>query len=278
MIDPSWETQVRSDLKWICDCPSLVDSPLAWEGLSTQDVSSISIDSVKEALEGRAAHRVGYYFEELVAAMLRFDPDVSDFRQGIQIQEGKRTLGELDFLFTYQGKRIHLETALKFYLYLEDRPEGESNFPGPNARDCFESKWERMIEAQVPLGRAHFEDVDESRVLVKGVIFYPPSSKKPETYPPGMNPDHQAGEWIRFSDLDRYLDSIELSEAVPMQKPFWVSPSSGAARLSVDDFREHAEEWFSSTGRTLMAGIWEKGSLETRRLCVVPDLWPNNEK
>lgn len=275
MADTVLKTRIRSDLEWIRDCPSLVDSPLVFEECFSLPVGRVPLNSIAEAVGLRASHRVGYYFEELVAAYLRSHPDVSDLRHGIQVQEGKRTLGEVDFLFSWRGRKMHLETALKFFLFLEEGAENGSRYPGPNARDSFEQKWSRMENVQIPFGRAHFPEVEESHLLVKGIVFYPPDSVRPGSVPDGMNADHRVGEWIRFSDLDLWLETRGEVSASILEKPFWLSPPSMRTWEESGELRQEVRSRFGGVERPLMVSVSDCGERETLRLCIVPDCWPD---
>ena len=87
--------------------------------------------------------RLGKLVERFVSFELQQNQDAKILAENIQIQEDKRTLGELDCLILKDSTPIHLEIIYKFYLY--DKSVGNSEIEhwiGPNRRDSFIQKVE----------------------------------------------------------------------------------------------------------------------------------------
>lgn len=109
--------------------------------------------------------RLGLYFE----ALLRFfliqghHDGVCQYRliaHNIPVHKNKITLGEMDFILeSNSGELIHLETAVKFYLYcnnnnlphMDNTPPSWHHWIGPNARDRLDIKLARMLNHQLIL-------------------------------------------------------------------------------------------------------------------------------
>lgn len=269
------ERQAIADLQWLARCPPLIQTEQTYD---FADVASANLDwgSVRRFLETKAAHRVGYYVESLVQVLLESDPGILDLQHGIQIRREKETLGELDFLFQRAGKLHHLEIALKFYLCYPEGAGNGSHFIGPNATDSFERKRDRLLGKQLPFGREHFPEIEESHHLVKGMIFYHPSDEGSVALPEQLNPDHARGLWIRESELSEFLCNLPTSQKGRiLKKPFWLS--GGGEDLSVEGIEVAAREYFAQWPGPVFLGLYEDND-EMNRLFIMPDCWPSEKK
>lgn len=96
--------------------------------------------------------RLGKLVERFVSYELQQNSSIKILAENIQIQQNKLTLGELDCLLLQNEKPIHLEIIYKFYLY--DKSAGTSEIEywiGPNRRDSFLQKVEKLQNKQLPL-------------------------------------------------------------------------------------------------------------------------------
>ncbi|MDO6623452.1 DUF1853 family protein [Oceanihabitans sp. 1_MG-2023] len=96
--------------------------------------------------------RLGKLVERFVGLQLKEDDTVTILAENIQIQNGKRTIGEIDCLLKKEQQPIHLEIIYKFYLY--DASVGSTeieHFIGPNRKDSFLEKLTKLKEKQLPL-------------------------------------------------------------------------------------------------------------------------------
>ncbi|MFA0084577.1 DUF1853 family protein [Vibrio sp. 10N.261.51.F12] len=89
--------------------------------------------------------RLGFLYQELCRRQFEQHPNYTVLAEEIQLQEGKRTLGAIDFLLQNQrnGDVEHWEVAIKFYL-LKD-----GQWFGPNAKDRLDLKLSRMMHHQL---------------------------------------------------------------------------------------------------------------------------------
>lgn len=266
------------DLDWVLRCPSLLASPSCFEAPPPPEpLSGLSREPVERFFAANASHRVGYYFESLVRVWLESLPEISDLEHGVRIMDGHRTLGELDFLFRRAGRLHHLEIALKFYLRLAEPTNGGSRFVGPNAADSFERKRDKLFGKQLPLGKGHFPDIEESRVLMKGRIFYRPDQPEPAELPRAMNPDHGRGTWIREDELEWLVDtrSGDARGAI-LETPFWLD--GGTPDRTMEQLRGEVGSRFRQSRRPVLLSLAEPGSegwQETDRVFVVSRDWPS---
>lgn len=104
--------------------------------------------------------RAEYYYEYCIQQSSNYELIASN----IQINLAKITKGELDYIIkeTVTGKILHVELVYKFYCYdpdvseksnhlNEDQTTELSKYVGPNKRDNFVFKFDRLVNHQLPL-------------------------------------------------------------------------------------------------------------------------------
>ena len=101
--------------------------------------------SLEQWVSERPTHRVGHLFEHLVHYWLVHQTDAQILTHHQQIRDKNKTLGELDFLFRLEGRIIHLETAVKFYLKANNQQSLKS-FVGPNSRETLFQKTQQIVQ------------------------------------------------------------------------------------------------------------------------------------
>ncbi len=272
--------QALNDLEWILTSPSLVIDPKAIGRIefdaSTVNDNDETLARLSVFCKRQSEHKVGRYFENLIGFWLEHVRRVEMVGQGIQLHDGNRTLGEMDFLFRDEtGSLTHLETTVKFFLHF---PNAErSHFPGPNATDNFELKTAKLFGSQLAIGVQHYPDIEHGQALMRGMIFYHPSIPAPAELPARMSPEHAKGVWIRESELD-FLCQWEFGSIV--SKPFWLSPFLGP-NAPMAELRVALTNHFSESGYPVMLSL-KDGTMEDKfknqselRMFVVPDSWPN---
>jgi len=93
--------------------------------------------------------RMESFFEIAIEHSSRYDLIASN----IQIIEDKQTLGELDFLLfdNEKEKPLHVELVYKLYVFDPEFPSELKSWIGPNRRDSFSEKLEKLSKKQFPL-------------------------------------------------------------------------------------------------------------------------------
>jgi hypothetical protein len=116
------------------------------------------------------------------------------------LRVGRRTLGELDVLYRHDGRVVHREIALKYYLAATPGTD-PSAWVGPGRRDRLDLKLDRLATHQLTVAeQARAEDAwpaalpfpDVTEVLLLGALFAPPDDVR---LPEGACPDVDHGHW-----------------------------------------------------------------------------------
>lgn len=266
-------TQAINDLVWTLSSPSLVVDDLAVSQIMLEP-GLVKGGDLLDFLAARPVRRVGRYFENLLAFWLEYVRGVEMIGQGIQIRDGKKTVGELDFLFRDEdGLLNHWEAAVKFFLYLPNNIG--SNFPGPNASDNFELKTDKLFTQQLTVSETHYPDIEIRRAFVRGQIFYHPSIGQPDSLPERLAPDHLRGHWIRHSQLD-WLEDLGRTTGHIAHKPFWFTPLADSEPLRMTELRKELKHHFAVASHPVMVCVLNQtGDSEVDRVFVVPDTWPD---
>ncbi|MGB7327198.1 MAG: DUF1853 family protein [Rubripirellula sp.] len=230
LLPPANREQLCRDLCWAINSESLID---CGPTIAPVDATNIDLDHLIHFFGGKPPRRVGRYFEKLVLYWLTHVRKVSAITHALPIRAGKTTLGEIDFLFRDEDDQLnHLEVAIKFYLYQPDHPVDGSHFVGPNRRDTFERKMDRIFSHQLPLSRTHVEGVQVRQAIVKGRIFYSNEFDSPTHYPNRLANGHLRGGLLHrheFEDTDRFSGAVFGF----LTKPFWLSSQT----MTEDDDR-----------------------------------------
>lgn len=152
---------------------------------------------LQHALNLRANTRLGHYFEDLLAFWLG-DEGWHEFvliGHGIQRMDGKRTLGELDFLLENldTGQIEHWEVCVKFYL-----GEGllkAADWVDLQRQDTLGRKLHHLQQQQFAVRRIQGLNIDRRRAVIKGRLFWPAAQAMQHPVIDWLNPTHLYGHW-----------------------------------------------------------------------------------
>lgn len=127
-------------------------------------------------VQQRRNERLGFYAEDLLHYFFLSSPFIELLLVNEQVVEEGVTQTEIDFLIGYKDQIIHLEVAVKYYLLHES---GE--WIGPDARDSFRKKWDKVLQRQLPKAQEYFvhrfpNTEVRSYFFIKGYLFYPNKS------------------------------------------------------------------------------------------------------
>jgi hypothetical protein len=174
--------------------------------------------------------KLGYLYEDALAVILKSTPRYDPLARGVQIREhAGHTLGELDFLVRdlVADQLIHLELAVKFYLAVET--ENGFLLPGPDARDNYFRKLEKMRVHQLVLVEKYRDLLPEEyrgedivvQQLVQGCIFNHVNAGRP-VEAEFLNPLGRRGKWLHAEECAGYFGETARLEIIP--KPLWPVP------------------------------------------------------
>ena len=149
---------IERELRWLLHAvplwssdPSIDCVPLS--KICNGSVSQIADYLAKEWAWHGAPKRLGRRFESLMTALLEQTDTVKLLKHGLVIQEGKQTVGELDYLIATSSDILHLEVAIKFYAgigYPNDR-QSHTGWIGPSCQDRLDRKVNHICSHQLPL-------------------------------------------------------------------------------------------------------------------------------
>ena len=275
---PVTPQRAQRDLAWCLHSPGLVlagadnatwPSDDWYQQLDTTGIADLPVP-------GHTHHfRLGHHFERLLKCWLTQHPQFHLSAANLQVQDGKRTVGEFDFLVSNQ----HWEAAVKFYLGTTDCTQMHNWF-GTNTADRFDIKYDRLINHQLILSnnptaaRMLAErqiTVTESLCFMKGRLFYPYEMfvSNNFSYPDIVNPTHEKGWWMSAEQFSAAFDHRH--RYVHLEKLFWLSPiQQDVEGASLEEMRDYL-----ASGRepaTLIAVLDDNG-MEQSRGFVVDDRW-----
>ncbi|MEZ2414226.1 DUF1853 family protein [Muriicola sp. E247] len=186
--------------------------------------------------------RLGHKMELVFNAAMEKQNRYKLIDRNIVIQRGNRTLGELDFLLrdTSDDSVIHLELTYKFYLIDNEISEPIYRLVGPNRRDMFYTKLDKLKEKQFTLpytkeGREALQEIwleaDQlkQQTCFKAQLFTPFTLDQIGIRP--LNQSCISGFWLRFEQFNSlefkdylyYLPSKDDWVLNPYEEVSWIN-------------------------------------------------------
>lgn len=154
MNEPSHPHPCYADIDWLLSCPDiLADHPATWPSEWLQCDEFHFTDATLAELSQRRTGKLGEYFEALVAAMCHASDRFEVLAENLKIEHNRKTLGELDLLL-YDNEAqsaVHLELAVKFYLWVPGHNFSPWRWIGAGQRDFLASKVARLFTHQLNL-------------------------------------------------------------------------------------------------------------------------------
>lgn len=214
--------------------------------------------------------KLGHLYEDALQLILLASARYELLEKNLQLQDGiHKTLGELDFLLRDRqtDELIHLELAVKFYLAVET--SDGLQLPGPDARDNYFKKIERLRTHQLVLTEKFRQHLPEkyrketitSQHLILGCLFAHISVENP-AQPKFLNPSARRGRWLRQSELPAHFPDRRI-EVIP--KPLWPVAIDHLASQHLRPFQNE-----SPLERCVMVKIED----HPKPVFVTPDAYP----
>lgn len=188
---------------WITSAPPFLDLHNSWDFPQnfTGGLNEKALESEIAELTGRLENsplRMGRIFERLFFILFRCHDEYEVLEEGVGIFNEERQVTELDILLrTPEGRGLHLEAAVKFYLYLKDGDE--IRVVGPNGNDVLEnrmSKFDRQLKAGKEYVKSTYPDLEfDHCVFTRGRIFQLADGKRYSH--PLIHPNAETGQWCK---------------------------------------------------------------------------------
>ena len=231
---------------------SFLKTPVLWNNNSVFNINSFPLNqdevpisvpksseitfSENEVLGKRVEHFFDYYIRTSKRYLLLL--------KNLQIFSEQITIGELDFIVKdlIKNKVIHIELVFKFYVY-DPTISGEMDrWIGPNRKDTFRQKIDKLRQKQLPLLfkketvaalkdlKLNTQDIDQA-VCFMAQLFVP----KPmiETFITPFNTNCIIGYWIPIEAFSEATYGKHLFY-IPQKKEWMVDP-------------KYHSEWYSFT-------------------------------
>jgi len=150
--------------------------------------------------------------EAVCKQILEYCPDYEVLVHNLPIREGKQTIGEIDFILKEVATQqlVHVELTYKFYIIDPSISEPIHQLMGPNRRDMFFTKMEKIKNQQFKLihstpGRKALAELGINHTKIRHYACYKaqlfePYMSKPITIRP-LNPNSIIGYWLRMIDF-----------------------------------------------------------------------------
>ncbi|MGB6221858.1 DUF1853 family protein [Haloferula sp.] len=207
-------------------CQSLIHGPLLIGDLpeaSTFPRDRLRLPHIIPKLD--LEQKLGHLYEDAMAVLLEESSGFELLARNLQLQE-KTTLGEIDFLVRDLASQqlIHLELATKFYLGVETKTG--LALPGPDPRDNYSRKIQRLRTHQLTLVRNHRNSLPESfrtepitvHSLVYGCLFDHVHAPQP-AHPEFIYPHCRRGQWLTIDECADHFHQDSILELIP--KSLW---------------------------------------------------------
>lgn len=277
---PSLLQYQQHDCAWFSDAWYLEQYRVIEEQLRQLDRDPARLEQL---LAAQKDQRLGNYFETLWAYALELHPRYQLIERNLQIHDGERTLGEMDFIVHDQlsGRCAHWELAIKFYLGIGNT-RNHAAWHGPGKKDRMDLKVEHLLSRQVllsnhPVARSLLEqrgiEIDDCAVILKGRLFYPWQQHGAEQFPLSANPSHPSGYWLTREQLLESYDCEARFE--PLIGSGWMAKNPTILEsdgYSIDSLMALVD---AGQYRLPLHVVRLEGASERERLFIVDNNWPD---
>ncbi|MEP3209913.1 MAG: DUF1853 family protein [Maribacter sp.] len=153
--------------------------------------------------------RLGHQMEQLFKQLIDYCSAYEILLHNLPVKRGNRTVGEIDFILkdVQTTQLIHIELTYKFYIINPEISEPVHQLIGPNRRDMFFTKMEKIKNKQFELLHSkegskalYSNDINSNKLThqacYKAQLFEPYKSNPIRIRP--LNTDCISGYWLRF--------------------------------------------------------------------------------
>ncbi len=239
-----------------------INTPPLWKNKDMFDLEQFHIPSFElpenlliehEIPSLKTNHVLGKRMESYFELLLKFSNGWQLLEKNVQIQKGKITIGELDFLLKNSASAemiTHVELVFKFYVYDPSFREETSRWIGPNRKDSLLQKISKLKQRQFPLifnpatqDRLNHLNLAphniEQKVCFKAQLFLPKKMKNKKLTL--INEECICGYWINMEEFS----SEEFTQsffAFPQKQDWPVSPENNTTWINYSEVKEKVKE------------------------------------
>ncbi|MCH4823222.1 DUF1853 family protein [Gramella lutea] len=228
-----------------------------------------ALDHPRNSVLGK---RMESFFEIAIKHSTRYQLIASN----IQVIEEKRTLGELDFLLfdKLTSRPLHVELVYKLYVYDLGFSSEDQGWIGPNRRDSYLEKIDKLKEKQFPLlyrpeTLEYLKQLDLSPESVEQQLCFKAQLYSPGSYSTGIlkknNSNCLKGNWYK---LEEFL-KMEWNENLFLSPPkkFWsCDPAKNSSWISYSELIDEINLMFEKKKAPM---VWMKTSSGYYRFFIV---------
>ncbi|WP_281543202.1 DUF1853 family protein [Maribacter aestuarii] len=197
-------------------CIGFLNTPALWKNeqfgikqfnFPEIDTKALTTTAIPQNI--RLGHQMEYVFKQLLESSYTYEVLIHN----LPVKIGKRTIGEIDFIIRDLATQVllHIELTYKFYIINPEITEPIHQLMGPNKRDMFFTKMEKIRDEQFALiysesGRdalaiqgLNSNDI-EQRTCYKAQLFSPYGTKKVHIRP--LEKGCIEGYWLKFDEFN----------------------------------------------------------------------------
>lgn len=247
-------------------------------------------EQLATSLAASGSHFLGNYVERLWQFYLEYTPRYHLIKQGLQIHDSGKTVGEFDFIVhdSANNTYVHQELAIKFYLGLPC--QDQTRWFGPQNIDRLDKKTTHLRDrqlrlsqnpiAQEALGKLGIDQIS-AECIIKGRLFLPYDAQlaKAITYADKNTESLEKGLWLRFQEFETWLAKQAIDQRYHiLQKRQWMSLDLNhhfSESLDANRLIECIRDDITLDARSIMIAVEPKPNAASNpfHFFVVPDDW-----
>ncbi len=290
-----------TNLDWLLTQQDIADveslGAISHQQYKQEDLQTLQLDRHKDALASALAapgsHFLGNYVERLWQFYLQHNPRYRIIKQGLQIHDKGRTLGEFDFIVHDKTSNcyVHQEIAIKFYLGLPCR--ANTLWFGPQNIDRLDKKTSHLRDHQLtlnqnPVAAKALEKLGITKLntecMIKGRLFLPHDTKLRNaiTYTDKNTKSLVKGSWFKYDEFQQWISQQAPEQNYHiLQKKQWLSLDLNQQFSSSIDAKtliERIQDDILIDTRSVMIATEPASNQDTRKehFFVVPNNWDEN--
>ncbi|WP_437368574.1 DUF1853 family protein [Maribacter litoralis] len=221
----------------------------------------------------RLGHRMEYVCKQLLDASAQYEV----LLHNLPIREEKQTIGEIDFIVqeTATQQLIHVELTYKFYIIDTEIKEPIHQLIGPNRRDAFYTKLEKIKNNQfsllhTPVGRSVLLDKGIDTATIAQQVCYKAQLFQPYNSAPMpislVNPNCFVGFWLRMTEF-LTADFTQHHFYIPTKSEWVVDPENAVEWLTHEEVTTAITERLENNSAPM---VWmKKNDTELEKFFVV---------